>query len=92
MEFMALANNRKDIAPIIGEGGERVRQAQLEMLLPKWVEYDIPDDDLSPEAVLFLISCIPRMVHLEDSFGTHTGHTEAVALIERFLDRVEPEH
>lgn len=90
MEFMALANHRKGIGAVIGEGGERVRQVQLERLRAVWAQYDLPDDDLSPEAFLFLMSCIPRMVHLEESFGTYTGHKEAIALVERFLDRVEP--
>ena len=90
MEFMALANHRKDIGPVIGEGGERVRQALLAALREKWKDYDLPDPDLSPEALLFLMSAIPRMVHLEESFGTRTGHKEAIALVERFLDRVEP--
>jgi hypothetical protein len=90
LEFMALANHRKAIGPVIGEGGERVRQALLAALQAKWEEYDLPDPDLSSAAVLFLMSAIPRMVHLEESFGTHTGHTEAIALVERFLDRVEP--
>src|SRR4051812_29435894 len=36
MEFMALANHRKGIGAVIGEGGERVRQAQLEVLTAKW--------------------------------------------------------
>lgn len=90
LEFMALANHRKDIGAVIGEGGERVRQAQLARLREVWAHYDLPDGGLSPEALLFLMSAIPRMAHLEESFGTRTGHAEAIALVERFLDRVEP--
>jgi hypothetical protein len=40
--------------------------------------------------VLFLLSCIPRMVHLEGALGTVTGHAETIGLVERFLDKVEP--
>lgn len=90
LEFMALANHRKHIAPVIGEGGERVRQAQLATLTGVWRRYRLPEDDISPAALLFLMSSIPRMIHLEETFGTTTGHTETVALVERFLDRVEP--
>src|SRR6266508_73167 len=90
MEFMALANHRKAIQSVIGEGGERVRRAQLEALSAKWDQYGIAEDDLPARAVLFLMSCIPRMVHVEESFGTFTGHAEAIALVEQFLDRVEP--
>lgn len=30
------------------------------------------------------------MIYLEESLGTVTGHAEATALVERFLDQVEP--
>jgi hypothetical protein len=30
------------------------------------------------------------MIMLEESLGTLTGHDEALALVERFLDDVEP--
>jgi len=90
MEFMALANHRKAVAPVIGEGGERIRQAQLKTLTAVWERYGVPEGDVAPAALLFLMSAIPRMIHLEETFGTVTGHVEAVALVERFLDRVEP--
>ena len=89
MEFMALANRRKSIRAVIGEGGERVRRAQLAALSAKPERYRL-EEDLPPRAVVFLMSCIPRMVHLEESFGTVIGHAETIALIKRFLDRVEP--
>ena len=90
MEFMALANHRKAIAGVIGEGGERMRRALLDTLSAKWASYGSSEDDLSPPAALFLMFCIPRMAHLEESLGTFTGHAEAFAWVERFLDRVEP--
>jgi hypothetical protein len=87
---MALANHRTPIARVIGEGGERVRQAQLVALAKVWDRYGISDDSVTPAALLFLMSGIPRMIHLEEAFGTFTGHADAIALVERFLDRVEP--
>jgi hypothetical protein len=90
LEFMALANRRKAIASVIGDGGERVRQALLTTLTRAWDRYDLADDALSPAAMVFLLSAIPRMIHLEETFGTVTGHADAAALVQRFLDRVEP--
>lgn len=90
LEFMALANHRTPIARVIGEGGERVRQTQLVALAKVWDRYGISDDSVTPAALLFLMSGIPRMIHLEEAFGTFTGHADAIALVERFLDRVEP--
>jgi AcrR family transcriptional regulator len=90
MEFLALANHRKAIREAIGEGGERVRQAQLQALTAKWKEYGIDADTFPPPAVIFLISAIPRMLQLEEAVGTRTGHEEVVALVERYLDQLEP--
>jgi AcrR family transcriptional regulator len=90
MEFMALANHRKLIRKEIGRGGERVRQAQLQVLTERWPDYQLDYEELTPAALLFLMNSIPRMVLLEEAFGTRTGHTETVQLIQRFLDRVEP--
>ena len=90
MEFMALANHRKIIRKEIGHGGERVRQAQLQVLTDRWSAYRLDNGDLTPASLLFLINSIPRMVLLEEAFGTTTGHAETVRLINRFLDRVEP--
>jgi len=90
MEFMALANHRKTIRNEIGRGGERVRQAQLEVLTARWSDYQSELDDLTPASLLFLMNSIPRMILLEEAFGTRTGHAETISLINRFLDRVEP--
>lgn len=89
MEFMALANHRKAIAPVIGEGGERVRQAHLAAVARAWERYGL-EDTLPPAALVFLLSAVPRMIRLEASFGTSTGHAEVTALVEELLDRVEP--
>jgi len=89
MEFMALANHRKAIAPVIGEGGERVRQAQLAAISSAWERYGL-GDTVPPAALLFVMSSLPRMIRLEASFGTSIGHAETIALVEQFLDSVEP--
>jgi AcrR family transcriptional regulator len=90
MEFMALANHRKTIRKEIGRGGERVRQTQLDVLNRRWSDYQLEFDELTPASLLFLINSVPRMMLLEEAFGTRTGHAETVSLVNRFLDRVEP--
>lgn len=92
MEFVALANHKDAVREVIGEGGERVRRAMVAAVSTKWKDYQLDEDEFPPPAVLFLLSCIPRMVLLEETLGTYTGHAETVALIERFLDRVEPQN
>ena len=91
MEFMALANHRPVVGGVIGEGGERVRRAVVDAVSGRWPAYGLDEDELPPPALVFLLGAIPRMVHLEEGLGTFTGHAEAVALVERFLNRVEPD-
>ena len=91
MQFMALATQLPQLGSVIGEGGERVRKALLKALTKKWPEYGLDGTDLTPGATLFLLSAIPRMLHLEDALGTVTGHADTLTLVERFLDRVEPQ-
>jgi AcrR family transcriptional regulator len=90
LQFMALASAIPEIGAVIGEGGERVRQALVRELSARWPDYGLDNSELTPAAAVFLLSAIPRMMHLEQSLGTATGHTEARAMIDAFLDRVEP--
>ncbi|NKY58804.1 hypothetical protein [Nocardia flavorosea] len=53
-------------------------------------QYRLSGHEVPASAVVFLLSAIPRMIHLEESLGAYTGHAEAVDLIERYLDRAEP--
>jgi AcrR family transcriptional regulator len=89
LEFMAVANHRKAVAPVIGEGGERVRKAQLAAVERAWERYGL-GDIISPAALLFLMSSVPRMIRMEETFGTVTGHAETVELVEALLDQLEP--
>ncbi|WP_248832749.1 TetR/AcrR family transcriptional regulator [Frankia sp. Mgl5] len=90
LEFMALANHRKAIQSEIGRGGERVRDAQLEAVSRQWTQYGLDERAVSPAGLLFMMNAILRMLALEETFGTHTGHRDAVEIIERFLDHIEP--
>ena len=78
------------VGEVIGEGGERVRCAVVEAVSGRWPDYGLDEDTLPPSALVFLLGAIPRMVHLEEGLGTFAGHAETVAVVERFLDRVEP--
>ena len=90
MQFMALASQEPVVGNVLGEGGERVRQALLDALSPRWADYGLDSTRFPPAAALFMLSAVARMAHLEQALGTETGHAEAFDLIEKFLDRVEP--
>ena len=63
----------------------------MEAVSGRWPAYGLDEDELPPTALVFLLGAIPRMVHLEEGLGTFTGHAETVALVERFLNRIEPD-
>ncbi len=90
MQFMALANQQPAVGGVIGEGGERVRQALLHVVSARWPDYGLDAAQHPPAAALFILSAVARMAHFEQVLGTTTGHAEAFELVERFLDRVEP--
>ncbi|WP_216893510.1 TetR/AcrR family transcriptional regulator [Nocardia alni] len=85
LEFMALANHRKAIGPVIGQGGERMRQALVTAMEPALRRYG----SAPPAAVIFLMSAIPRMIQLEQNYGTVSGHAEVIEMVENILDHIE---
>jgi AcrR family transcriptional regulator len=90
LEFMALANHRKRIRSEIAQWAERWRAAQISALTDILAGGGDGVDKLNPAAVSVLMACAGRMLVLEDTLGIETGHPEALELIQRFLDRVEP--
>jgi AcrR family transcriptional regulator len=90
VEFMAVANHRKAISDELGAGGERVRRAQLDALADRWHPIDIAGEEVPPAGLLFALTALGRMARLEEAFGTHAGHDETIALVQRLLDAVEP--
>jgi TetR/AcrR family transcriptional regulator, transcriptional repressor for nem operon len=89
-EFLALGNHRKSIRSEIADATERVRRVQLEALTALWGGRGPPEGDLSPAAVLFLITGIPKLIRLEQGIGVATAHAEVVEALERYLGSLEP--
>lgn len=90
-QFMALANQLPEVGAVLGEGGERIRQALLDVVSSRWGDYGLDSARQPPAAALFILSAVARMAHFEQALGTTTGHAEAFTLVEQFLDRVEPQ-
>lgn len=89
LEFMGLANHRKEIRAEISAWSERWREQQITALNFIVREHDIDPDEFPPAALAVVIASIGRTLILEQGLGTHGGHDEAVALVNRFLDRFE---
>jgi TetR/AcrR family transcriptional regulator, transcriptional repressor for nem operon len=89
-EFMALANHRKVIRAAILEVTQWTRKVQMEALRSRWEHYRDSSGGLSPEALLFLLHMIPKMIQLEESFGMSVAHDEILRAVEGRLEVVEP--
>lgn len=89
-ELMALGNRRPALRAEIGEGTERIRKAQLEALTAKYGDSAFLDDRFSPEAMVLLLTSIPKYLSLEDGIDVDMGHRPLVAAFESYLESVEP--
>jgi len=89
LEFMGLANHRKEIRAEIAAWSERWREMQITALNFIIREHGIDTDEFPPAGVAVVIAAIGRTLILEQALGTKGGHEEAVALVKRFLDRFE---
>jgi AcrR family transcriptional regulator len=82
-EFMALGNHRKSIRAEITEVTAQVRKLQFDVLA------GLPESalrlELSSEALLFLVTAVPKMLLLEEGVGIDAGHAAIVAAIEEHL-------
>jgi AcrR family transcriptional regulator len=89
-EFLALGNHRKSIASEIADVSEQVRRLQAEA-----VARSVPLDGaelgpLSADALLFLVTGVPKLIRLEASVGLTSTHKEVERHFEAFLDDLEP--
>lgn len=89
-ELMALANHRKKIGAEIAAAGEKMRELVLAALAENSKDYTFPQETVSPEVLVFLLTSTPRMIVMESSVGMSTAHAETIDFLERYLDRVEP--
>ena len=90
-EFLALGNHRKSIASEIAEVTEAVRRLQVEAIGSHVPDGGFDLEGLSPAALLFLVTGIPKLMRLEQGVGLSSTHDEVVHFFETYLAAVEPE-
>ncbi|MFI5718908.1 TetR/AcrR family transcriptional regulator [Nocardia sp. NPDC051750] len=90
-QLMALAAHNPDVSAALGRGGKRVRAAMIELIERSEPGYPLREAGLTPAALVFTLTALPRMLHLESAFGVDLGHSDTVAFIEGLLDRIEPQ-
>lgn len=89
LEFMGLANHRKEIRAEISAWQERWREMQITALNFIVREHGLDTGEFPPAGLAVVIAAVGRTLILEQTLGTKGGHDEAVALVNRFLDRFE---
>jgi AcrR family transcriptional regulator len=91
MEFMALANHRKEMRAEIAYYAERFRDEERQTVATALQQYGAARDEMPPVVVAVLMSSLSRFLVLEQAIGVSNGHAETVELVESHLRRLEGE-
>jgi AcrR family transcriptional regulator len=97
MEFMALANHRKEMRAEIAYYAERFRDEQRQAVATALERYgsriqdEGQDIDIPPVVWTVLMSSLSRFLVLEQAIGMSAGHAETLELVENYLRRLEGE-
>jgi TetR/AcrR family transcriptional repressor of nem operon len=83
LEYIALGNHRKSIQAAIAQATLSIRAVQMTALENHWL--DRQPGDPSPEAMLFLMNGLSKMIQLEAGLGIEDGHAEVAQMMEQFI-------
>jgi AcrR family transcriptional regulator len=89
MEFMALANHRKEMRSEIAYYAERFRDEQRKAVTAALERYGVATSELPPVVWTVLMSSLSRFLVLEQALGMSAGHAETIELVESHLRRLE---
>jgi AcrR family transcriptional regulator len=91
MEFMALANHRKEMRAEIAYYADRFREEQRQAVTGALQRYGVGNDDMPPVVWTVLMTSLSRFLVLEQAIGMSGGHAETLELVENYLRRLEGE-
>jgi AcrR family transcriptional regulator len=95
MEFMALANHRKEMRAEIAHYAERFREEQRQAVTAALQRYGFNNredtQDVPPVVWTVLMTSLSRFLVLEQAIGMSGGHAETLELVESYLRRLEGE-
>jgi TetR/AcrR family transcriptional regulator, transcriptional repressor for nem operon len=89
-ELMALGNRRPVLRAEIAAGTERIRKAQLEAVRARYAAGVFLDGTFTAEAMVLLLTGIPKYLSLEDGIDVAMGHRQLIKAFESYFDTVEP--
>ena len=91
MEFMALANHRKEMRAEIAYYAERFREGEREAVTSALERYGVDSHDVPPVVWAVRMTSLSRFLVLEQAVGMSSGHAETLELVESYLRRLEGE-
>lgn len=91
MEFMALANHRKEMRAEIAYYAERFRDEQRQAVTAALQRYGVDTAEMPPVVWTVLMTSLSRILVLEQAIGMSGGHAETLELVESYLRRLEGE-
>lgn len=89
MEFMALANHRKAIRSEIAAYAERFRDLEEATLTLALRAHGVDTQEYPPVVMSMIVASLARILVLERGLGITRGHADALAFVERHLDRFD---
>jgi len=90
IEYTALGHHRQSIKAEIAQVANKVRQVQLDAVSSMPEKFPPSMGELSPPALVFLLTAIPKLLRLEAGLGVSTVHAEVMDALECYLDDLEP--
>ena len=89
MEFMALANHRKEIRSEIADFAARFGELEENAVTLALRAHGVDVAEFPPVVMSMIVTSLARILVLERSLGITRGHADAAEFIERILSRYE---
>jgi AcrR family transcriptional regulator len=91
MEFIALANHRKELRAEIGRYAERFRVDAARVIEEALSRYGVDPEEMSAVVAITLMTSVSRVLIMEESLGMTTGQKETFEFVEAYLRKLEGE-
>jgi AcrR family transcriptional regulator len=89
VELLAAANHRPELKAEVGVVARDIRAMQMERLTTLLLEYGVDPDEFPPALIAAAMQGLAFGVVQDQAAGYETAHDEAIAGMERFIDRLE---
>jgi AcrR family transcriptional regulator len=89
MEFMALANHRKEIRSEIVSYAERFGDIEASAVTLAMRAHGVDVDAFPPVVMSMIVTSLARILLLERGLGITRGHAEVDAFVAQYLERFE---